>query len=91
MVSGAEIKAKSIFDTVLKDIKPTKSDIKTMTMHVNYITEKLAKITGREVEIRVAGSIAKGTYLKGDADVDIFMLFKRGTSKQILEKRGLEL
>jgi tRNA nucleotidyltransferase (CCA-adding enzyme) len=90
MVSGAEIKAKGIFDTVLKDIKPTKSDIKTMTMHVNYITEKLARIAGREVEIRVAGSIAKGTYLKGDADVDIFLLFKRGTSKQILEKRAIE-
>jgi len=90
MASGVKIKAKSIFDSVLKDIKPTKSDIKTMTMHVNYITEKLAKITGKEVEIRVAGSIAKGTYLKGDADVDIFMLFKKGTDKQTLEKRAIE-
>ena len=90
MASGAEIKAKNIFDSVLKDIKPTKSDIKTMTMHVNYITEKLAKMTGKEVEIRVAGSIAKGTYLKGDADVDIFVLFKKGTSKQTLEKKAIE-
>ena len=78
MAPTTEKKAKSIFDSVLKDIKPTPNDVKEMTASVNLLMDKLAAITGKGVELKVAGSIAKGTYLKGDADVDIFMLFKKG-------------
>ncbi len=90
MAPTTEKKAKGIFDSVLKDIKPTPNDVKEMTASVNLLMDKLAAITGKGVELKVAGSIAKGTYLKGDADVDIFMLFKKGTSKQHLEKKAIE-
>ncbi len=90
MEAGSEKRAKSIFDSVLKDIKPTPNDVKEMTYNVNRLMERLGKVAGKNVELRVEGSIAKGTYLKGDADVDVFMLFKRGTGKEELEKKAIE-
>ncbi len=89
MASVTENKAKSVFSSVLKEIKPTKNDINSITANVNLLMNRLAKIAGKGVELQVAGSIAKGTNLRGDADIDIFMLCKKGTSKSAMEKMAI--
>lgn len=83
-------KAEAIFKRILEGIKPSKKEIEATTVSVNILTERLREIVPRSVEIRVVGSIARGTNLKGDADIDIFMLFGKKFSKEQLTRMGLE-
>ena len=79
-----------IFDKVLKDIKPSDSEAADITYKVNDLIETLAKIVPKGVELRVAGSIARGTNLKGAGDVDIFILFDKKMDREKVVKLGLE-
>ncbi len=83
-------KAKGIFEKVLKSIKTTEQEMRTTTANVNMLMHRLKEVVGRDVELRVAGSIARGTNLRGSADIDIFMLFKSGISRKRLESLGLK-
>lgn len=80
----------SIFKEVLKSIKPSDLEVRSIIANVNMLTSRLRGIVPRDVEIRVAGSIAHGTNLKGYADVDIFLLFDNKYNKERLGRMGLE-
>ncbi|MDE1861047.1 MAG: CCA tRNA nucleotidyltransferase [Candidatus Micrarchaeota archaeon] len=84
-----ELAAQKVFAAVLPEIKPDANEIRQATAHVNTLTTTLAKIVPRDVELHVAGSIARGTNLKGAADFDIFMLFPKQRSKEAVEKQGV--
>lgn len=79
-----------ILDRVLKDIKPSDAEIADITYRVNELMEILASIVPKNVTLRIAGSMARGTNLKGTADVDIFMLFDKKTDRDKAVKQGLE-
>ncbi len=81
--------AARIFKRVLPSIKPSESEVRETVAKVNTLTARLRGIVPRDVEIRVVGSIAKSTNLKGDADIDLFMLFGREHSKEGLSALGL--
>ncbi len=73
---------------ILKKITPTKEE----SRKANDFTHKVLDITqdlGHEAV--VVGSIGKHTWLKGDHDIDIFVLFPKETSREDLEKTGLKL
>jgi tRNA nucleotidyltransferase (CCA-adding enzyme) len=62
--------------------------------------ERIAGITARLIrtvdesgiaEGMVVGSIARGTWIRGDLDLDIFMLFPPETTREDLEMKGLLL
>jgi tRNA nucleotidyltransferase (CCA-adding enzyme) len=82
--------ANRIFQHVLKNIKPSRAEAREIIYNVNNVVLRLKEIVPENVEIRVVGSIARSTNLKGDSDVDIFMLFDRSVSKESLSKKGLE-
>ncbi len=79
-----------IFERVLADIKPSDSEAADITYKVNELINILARIVPKSVELRVAGSIARGTNLKGTGDVDIFMLFDKNMERDKVVKLGLE-
>ena len=79
----------SIRQKVLAEIKPSKIEIIDTTEKINNVMDRLAKIAGKKVELRVVGSVARGTHLKGDADIDIFMLFDKNAKRDQLTKFGL--
>jgi len=61
---------------VLKRITPSrekKERILTLAKELTEKTEAAAKNAGIEIEVRVEGSVAKGTWLSEDPDIDIFM------------------
>ncbi|MDE1822734.1 MAG: CCA tRNA nucleotidyltransferase [Candidatus Micrarchaeota archaeon] len=89
MGASKDKKATAIFKRILKDIKPTKVEIEATTANVNRLTAALKRIVPKNIEIRVAGSVARGTNLKGDADIDFFLLFEKGTSREKLVEHGL--
>ena len=79
-----------VFEKILKDIKPSDIENKSIISNINTVTSLLKKIVPKDVEIMVTGSVSRGTNLKGNSDVDIFLLFKTGTTKESLTKLGLK-
>ena len=75
---------------VLKDIKPTKEELEQSVYHINLLMERLKKVIPKDVEARVVGSVVRGTQLRGDSDIDIFLLFNRAKPRDYITKKGLE-
>jgi tRNA nucleotidyltransferase (CCA-adding enzyme) len=76
--------------TVLKNITPSMAEKKALTEAANHFISKLnSKL--KEGKAVLGGSTAKGTWLKGDYDVDVFVLFNKKYKDEdiskILEKR----
>ncbi len=44
-----------------------------------------------DVDARLMGSTAKGTFISGDKDLDIFVMFPADTDEGMLEEHGLEI
>lgn len=80
-----------LIETVLADVKPSAEEIKVTTRAINEVVGKLKKVTPKSVEILVAGSVARGTQIRGSSDVDVFLLFPRRMDEKEIEKRGLEI
>ncbi|MGC8479878.1 MAG: CCA tRNA nucleotidyltransferase [Candidatus Micrarchaeia archaeon] len=78
-----------IFKQVLKDIKPTKEGYARTISKINMVTSNLKEIVPDNVEIMVTGSVSRGTNIKGNSDIDIFLLFRSGTTKEKLTSLGL--
>ncbi len=82
-------KAESIFAKVLDEIKPSQAETVATVANINVVMHRLARIVDKGVELKVVGSIARGTNLKGDSDVDIFVLFHKKTDPKELVRKGL--
>lgn len=82
------------YDTILKGIKPSKQEheevMKLSGDLVNVINDTASEL-GVEVEAALVGSVSKGTWLSGNADIDILMKFPLDTSTKLLKKYGLEI
>ncbi|MBI2597608.1 MAG: CCA tRNA nucleotidyltransferase [Candidatus Diapherotrites archaeon] len=74
---------------VLEKIKPTEKEILSEKKIANQLIEKIKAIKGKHLGAILAGSIARETGLRGDKDIDIFVLFDENTSKEEFEKEGL--
>ncbi len=84
--------AKSVIREVLPDIIPTSKEKR----HEEGIRDEVLTIlraVSHPIEPRaeplLAGSIAKGTDLRGDKDFDLFVLFPRDIPRQEMEEKGL--
>jgi len=75
---------------VLKKIKPSK-------IEQEYVEEFLNKLLKISAEVskpfyaypQICGSISKGTWLSGDHDIDLFIVFRKKIGRDELEKQGL--
>ena len=76
-------------DVVLASLRPTKEE----RDHVCSIARRLLKIIAEsgKAEGMVVGSIARNTWVHGDRDLDVFMLFNPSLSREELEDQGLAL
>ncbi len=76
-------------ETVLSDIRPTKEEQE----HILGLSKRLLAAIARsgKAEGMVVGSIARRTWVKGDRDLDIFLLFDPQISREQLEEEGLAL
>ncbi len=81
---------KRIYERILSEIKPSKLEIENTIESANSVIRRLKKIVPKDVELMVVGSIARSTNLKGDHDIDIFMLFDKKYPVKKMEKLGLE-
>ncbi len=82
-------RAEAVFSRVLSEVKPSAVEAAATVAGVNAVMHRLKGIVDRGVELKVVGSIARGTNLKGDSDVDIFVLFHKKTKQEELVRKGL--
>lgn len=82
------------YQKILNQIKPLeeeKKEIKSLwTLLINTINET-AQEYGINAEAVLVGSVAKGTWLSGKADIDIFIKFPLDTETEYLKEKGLYL
>lgn len=81
----------AILKKVIAEVKPSKSEIADAKYVINTIMGRLKKNAPSNVEILLAGSIARGTQIRGKSDIDIFLLFPRTTKESVVEAKGLEI
>lgn len=82
--------AESVFSRVLGDIKPSKQELQDSVYNINELSTRLKKVIPNDVEIRVVGSVVRGTQLRGDSDIDMFLLFSKKHPRESMTKKGLE-
>ncbi|MEM3359081.1 MAG: CCA tRNA nucleotidyltransferase [Metallosphaera sp.] len=73
-----------IVTDVLSRIKPDDRDKKRIEESVSVVTSRL-----KDMNVEIHGSFRKGTWLKGDTDVDLFVFFPKEVGKDYLSKDGL--
>lgn len=73
--------------SVLSKIKPKGEEEEKVRAFVKRIIEAAKEVSG--LDSVVCGSIGKSTWLSGDHDIDLFMLFPKDVSRDTLEEKGL--
>ena len=62
---------------ILERIRPSKEEIERAYKMYNYLRERLSEVFKDGFSIELYGSIAKGTAISGDLDLDIFILIPK--------------
>ncbi len=79
----------SIKYSVLKQIKPTHEEEYNVRHFVDNLMRVAKTISGFDCVI--VGSLGKMTWLSGDHDIDLFIMFPQSTSREDLEINGLAI
>lgn len=82
------------YQEILKQIRPDKNEqkkIKSLSGLLISIINETALENSINAEAILVGSVAKGTWLSGKADVDIFIKFPLDTTEEYLKEKGLFL
>lgn len=85
---------KCLLSEVLKELTPKEEERRKVESIINGISQKINTICKQlnvEAKAELQGSIAKDTWLSGDRDIDIFIVFPKGTSADIVKTLGLEI
>jgi tRNA nucleotidyltransferase (CCA-adding enzyme) len=83
-----------IFENVLKAITPTEEEeivVQNLVKEILSIIDQTARIRNIPAQALLVGSVAKGTWLQGKADIDIFISFPLEYDEEDLKKNGLNL
>jgi tRNA nucleotidyltransferase (CCA-adding enzyme) len=83
------VKRSEIEERVLTRIRPTREEHNRICSVTRRIL--LAISASGEAEGMVVGSIARKTWIHGEHDIDIFLLFDPSLSREALEERGMAL
>jgi tRNA nucleotidyltransferase (CCA-adding enzyme) len=81
-----------VCNSIARQIVPSDSERERVNRLAEELNAKLvreAERSGLQVEVRLDGSVAKDTWLKGDADIDIFLRVPTSLSRADLETRCL--
>lgn len=73
---------------ILSKIKPNPKEERRINTFAEVLLST-AKVVSKAKPI-IVGSLGRGTWLKGDHDIDMFLMFDKGVSRDGLEKMGLE-
>lgn len=84
--------SKIILSKAMKLCQPSPSEIKKLTMVACKVKNLVTKYSSPKiVEIVFGGSFAKGTWLKNDADIDIFVKLDTSINNEEFEQLGKQI
>ena len=84
----------NIEEEVLKRIKPTKEEYSKAQRVFNKVKELLERALERhnvDATVELEGSIAKDTWISGEWDLDIFVLFNKRYGKDWIKSEGFKI
>ncbi|MCX8150778.1 MAG: CCA tRNA nucleotidyltransferase [Candidatus Bathyarchaeota archaeon] len=84
----------AVLQEVLEKITPTKADKAKMEAIAKSLEQKVilaCKEFGVDAKVRLEGSVAKDTWLKGEPDIDVFMRLPTSVSRGDLGVLGLKI
>ncbi len=84
-------KLKKLIDKIAKDTKPTDGEIADTIAYSNSIMNRLKERLKSSVEIILAGSVARGTQIRGKSDIDIFLMFPKTLDEREMEHKAIEI
>jgi tRNA nucleotidyltransferase (CCA-adding enzyme) len=82
---------KTLYKKILGKITPSKKEVFAEKKLVKKLRQKLNMLKGKHSHLEWCGSSARGTHLKGDKDLDLFIMFDKELSSEELEGEGLRL
>ena len=84
-------KRKIIYKKVLGKITPSKKELLAEKKLFISIKKKVEAMEGKHSHLEWCGSSARNTHLKGDRDLDLFLMFDKELGSNELEKEGLRI
>ncbi len=79
---------------LIPKVTPSKDESRLISDTVRTVIDKLNEEINRRninASVEVHGSVAHGTWLPGDRDIDVFILFDPSVGKEYLINKGLEV
>ena len=76
---------------VLAEIRPSPEEVSAANEYSNELMGRLKRLLSKDVEIILAGSVARGTQIRGSSDIDIFLLFPKGMQERTMEAEALRV
>jgi len=90
-MTNKKTKTAKIKEKVLEKVTPSKEEIKKEKEIAEKIIKKINKYKGKHIQALLAGSLSRNTHLKGDKDIDIFILFDKKLDRKEFVKEGLKI
>ena len=84
-------KKKTIYKKVLEKITPSKKELTAEKKLFLEIKKEVEGLEGKHSHLEWCGSSARNTHLKGDRDLDFFLMFDKGLDEKDLEEEGLRI
>ena len=82
---------KKLLQEILEKTTPNAQEKKAEKALAKKIAGQIKEMEGPHTHVVWAGSSARDTHLKGDRDLDIFVLFPKKLSRKEFEKHGLKI
>ncbi|MCP8323297.1 MAG: CCA tRNA nucleotidyltransferase [Candidatus Methylarchaceae archaeon HK02M2] len=83
-----------VLSNALKIVEPAEEEVNHVKSIANRAFKRVSKVASKskyKPDVVFGGSYAKGTWLKGEADIDIFVRFPESLNKADLKKYGLDV
>ncbi|MCP8304353.1 MAG: CCA tRNA nucleotidyltransferase [archaeon] len=83
-----------VISDALKIVEPAEGEINHVKAIASLALQRVSKVASKsrfKPDVVLGGSYAKGTWLKGEADIDIFVRFPKSLDKADLKKYGLDV
>ncbi|MBI4053626.1 MAG: CCA tRNA nucleotidyltransferase [Candidatus Diapherotrites archaeon] len=80
-----------IFRKILAKVKPGPGEIAKETAFAEGLVDSIMKMPGKHLRAEIVGSFARQTHLRGDNDIDIFVIFPQAVGRADFEAEGLRI
>jgi tRNA nucleotidyltransferase (CCA-adding enzyme) len=88
--SEQNMDASGMLRKVAARLRPGMEDEREVIRQLDFVADRLSRVIPKDVEIGMMGSAAKGTSLKNNREIDVFMLIPKRYSHEQMTTLGLQ-